>query len=194
MYEPNFRPAVAVATRRQVRPFWRRQFSVTATPAQRRFDLAFGFVMPVLCLVFDPIVFHEWLSHERGLLGEWRLYAYTISTLEMVALAAWLLGAGGGRGRPPAALGGVLLAGGVFSLVVGVLILPFSILGLLFFVGAFGVTPFPTAFVYLRNGWRAAAPCRSGDDMSWGDAAALAFGIFFALVMPALTQLTALSD
>ena len=195
MYEPNFRPAVAVATRRQVRPFWRRQFAETATPTQRRFDIAFGFVMPVLCLVFDPIVFREWFSHRPGLLGDWRLYAYTISALEMVALAAWLLGAGGGRGRPPAVLGGVLLAGGVFSLVVGVLIFPFSVLGLIFFfVGAIGFTPFPTAVVYLRNGWRAAVPGRSGDDMSWGDAAALSFGFFFALGMPALIHLKVLSD
>jgi hypothetical protein len=188
MYEPDFRPARADATR-QPGPFWRRQFSESVTPAQRRFDIAFGFVMPILCLVFDPVVFREWLSPEVELLGRWQFYAYTISALEMVALAAWLVGAGG-RGRPPAALGGMMLAGGVFSLVVGVLLLPFSLLGLVFFfVGALGFTPFFTAVVYLRNGWRAAKPGRSGDDMSWRDAAEFSFGFFLALGAPALARL-----
>ena len=188
MYEPNFRPAHE-ATRRQVRPFWRRQFAADVTPAQRRFDIAFGFVMPVLCLAFDPIVFRAWLSPEVELLVHWQFYAYTISALEMVALAAWLFRADG-AGRPPAALGGMLLAGGLFSLVLGVLLLPFSLLGLIFFfVGALGFTPLFTAVVYLRNGWRAANPSRSGDDMSWRDAAEFAFGFFAALGAPLLARL-----
>ena len=144
--------------------------------------------MPVLCFVFDPVVFHGWLSGEPGLLGPWQSYAYTISALEMVALAAWLSGAGGG-GRPPAALGGMMLAGGLFSLTVGLLILPLSLFGLLLIVGVFGFTPFCTAVVYLRNGWRAAAPGRSGDDMSWRDAAAFALGFGFALGAPLFAPL-----
>jgi hypothetical protein len=187
MYEPNFRPTGGVAPPRW-QGFWRRQFAEPATPAQRRFDVAFGLVLPVLCFVFDPIVFHEWLSDEPGLLGRWQFYVYTISALEMVALAAWLCKAGG-TGRPPAALGGMLLAGGVFSLALGVVLLPLSLLGLLVFVGVFGFVPFLTAVVYLRNGWRAADPDRSGDDMSWRDAAALAFGFVLALGAPALMWL-----
>ena len=192
MYEPNFRPAHA-PTRRQVRPFWRRQFGGQVTRAQRRFDIAFGFVMPVLCFVLDPIVFHKWLSYKPGfLLGRWQFYAYTISALEMVALAAWLSKASGG-GRPPALLGGMLIGGGVFSLVVGVLILPFSLVGLIyFFVGALGFTPLLTAVVYLRNGWRAANPGRSGDDMSWRDAVEFALGLVFALGAPVVLRLSTL--
>jgi hypothetical protein len=187
MYEPDFRPAHAVSTLRS-RGFWRRQFGAQVTPKQRRFDITFGFVMPVLCFVFDPIVFHRWLSYEPGLLGRWQFYAYTISALEMVALAVWLFKAGGG-GRPPAALGGMLLAGGVFSLVVGVVLLPFSLLGLIFFfVGVFGFTPFCTAVVYLRNGWRAANPGRSGDGLRAGAAAAFALGFVLALGAPALAK------
>jgi hypothetical protein len=189
MYEPDFRPAAAVDTGRQPRPFWRRQFAEGVTPAQRRFDVIFGFVMPALCFFFDPIVFRDGFGGELGLLSPWKFYAYTISALEMVALAAWLLRARG-RGRPPAALGGVLLAGGLFSLAVGVLILPFSLIGLLFFlVGALGFTPLFTAVVYLRNGWRAAAPGRSGDDMSWRDAAAFVSGIVLALGVPVFVWL-----
>ncbi len=187
MYEPDFRPARA-ATRRQGRPFWRRQFAADVTPAQRRFDITFGFVLPILCFVFDPIVFREWMSDRPGIFGHWQLYVYTVSALEMVALAAWLSKAVG-RGRPPAALGGMLLAGGLFSLVVGVVMLPISLLGLILLLGVFGFTPFFTAVVYLRNGWRAANPGRAGDDMGWRDAAAFAFGIVLALGSPALAWL-----
>ena len=189
MYELDSRPASAVAPRPS-QGFWRRQFGEQVTPKQRYFDITFGFVMPVLCFVFDPIVFRMWLSDEPGfLLGRWQFYAYTISALEMVALAAWLSGAAG-RGRPPAALGGMLLAGGLFSLAIGVVLLPCSLLGLgFFFVGVFGFTPFFTAVVYLRNGWHAANPGRSGDDMSWRDAAEFALGFVFALGAPVLVRL-----
>jgi hypothetical protein len=192
MYEPNFRPAHAATTPRP-RGFWRRQFGEQTTRAQRRFDLTFGIVLPVLCFVFDPVVFRGWLIGGEGFYGGWQTYAYAVSALEMVALAAWLFRAGG-AGRPPAALGGVLLAGGVFSLAVGVFILPLSLLGLVFYlVGAFGFIPFPTAVVYLRNGWRAADPDRAGYGLDALDLAALGFGFAFALAAPALTRLWTLS-
>lgn len=185
MYELDFRPA-SVPARRRLRPFWRRQFAESVTPAQRRFDITFGIILPVLCFVFDPIVFREWRTDGGGIYGRFQPYAYTVGTLEMVALAAWLLRAGG-AGRPPAALGGVLFAGGLFSLAVGMAILPFSLVGLFLFVGVFGFTPFPTAVVYLRNGWRAAALGRPNDDPTWREAAEFALGFVFALGAPALT-------
>jgi hypothetical protein len=165
------------------------------TQAQRRFDIMFGFVMPVLCFVFDPLVFHRWLSYKPGLFGRWQFYAYTISALAMVALAVWFFKASRGGGRPPAVLGGMLLAGGVFSLVIGVVLLPFSLMGLVFFlVGAFGFTPFFTAVVYLRNGWRAANPGRSGDGLRRHDAAAFALGFVLALGVPVVAWLSYLLD
>jgi hypothetical protein len=192
MYEPDFRPAPPGVDALAAPPawgFWRRQFAESVTPRQRHFDITFGIVLPILCLVLDPIVFREWDIEVGGFYRRWRSYAYTVSTLEMVALAAWLLRAGG-AGRPPAALGGVLVAGGIFSFVVGVAILPFSLLGLVFFfVGVFGFIPFPTAVIYLRNGWRAAALNRSNDDMTWREAAEFAFGFVFALGAPALARL-----
>ena len=187
MYEPDFRPACAVAARRP-QGFWRRQFGEQVTPKQRRFDVAFGFVLPVLCFVFDPVVFEGWLFGGPAFYQPLQSYTYTLSAMELVALAAWLFKFGA-AGRPPAALGGMLLAGGVFSLVLGVLMLPLSLFGLLFLVGVFGFTPFFTAVVYLRNGWRATNPGRSGDDISWRDAFAFAFGFVLALGAPALVRL-----
>ncbi|MCA1617756.1 MAG: hypothetical protein LC795_00265 [Acidobacteria bacterium] len=199
MYEPNFRHApleagaVAVATP-TVRGFWRRQFADAATPAQRKFDATFGIILPVLCFFFDPVVFREWHMEDGGIYERWQSYTYTVCTLEMVALAAWLLRPRGTAGLPPAALGGVLFAGGLFSLVVGVAILPLSLLGLIFLAGVFGFTPFPTAVVYLRSGWRAAALGRSNDDATWRNTVEFALGFVFALGAPALTRLWILFD
>jgi len=52
-------------------------------------------------------------------------------------------------------IGGVLLAGALFSFIVGVLILPLTFFGLVVLIGIVGFTPFVTAFVYLRTGIRA---------------------------------------
>src|SRR6059036_1217018 len=42
----------------EIRPrFWKRQFLGPATTPQIIFDVVFGIVGPVLCFVFDPVVF-----------------------------------------------------------------------------------------------------------------------------------------
>ena len=170
--------------------FWRRQFDDAPTPAQLKFDVTFGLVMPVLCFVFDPVVFKGGVINDRGLFDQYQLYAYTISALEIVALCAWLFAAGR-AGRRPAALAGMLLAGALFSFFVGFSILPYSLLGLLVIIGIFGFVPFLTAFVYLRNGWRAAGAVGCAGKGSPGlAAAALACGFFFALGAPAVAHVS----
>ncbi|MBV9927654.1 MAG: hypothetical protein JOZ96_21730 [Acidobacteria bacterium] len=174
--------------RRTVREFWRRQFGGAPTRAQRRFDVTFGVILPVLCFVFDPFVFSGRGEYGGGLYPQCQLYVYTLSALEMVALCAWLLFA---AGRRPAALAGVLFAGALFSFVVGLAILPFSLLGLLFIIGVLGFVPFLTAFVYLRNGWRAACSVsHAGVGLSSLTALAFAFGFFFALGAPAVARVS----
>lgn len=191
---------LSIAGVRYVRPhrtrrFWQRQFDDAPTEAQRRFDVTFGIVMPVVCLVCDPVVFKGGLVGGGGLYSEYGLYAYTISALEVVALCAWLFAAGR-AGRRPAVLAGMLLAGGLFSLVVGLAILPYSVIGLLFLlIGALGFIPFLTAFVYLRNGWRAAGAVGLAGRGSPGLAAtALACGFLFALGAPAAAHVSVKSE
>lgn len=178
----------------RTRGFWRRQFDDAPTKAQRRFDVTFGIVMPVVCLLCDPVVFRGGFVG-GGLYSGYALYAYTISALEIVALCAWLLAAGR-AGRRPAALAGMLLAGGLFSFVVGLAILPYSVIGLLFvLIGALGFIPFLTAFVYLRNGWRAAGAVGLAGRGSPGlAAAALACGFVFALGAPAAAHVSVKSE
>lgn len=187
---------LSIAGGRCVRPrvrqgFWRRQFDDAPTPVQRRFDVTFGIVMPVLCLVCDPVVFQGRLVGDGGIYSRYRLYAYTISALEIVALCAWLFAAGRAA-RRPAALAGMLLAGGLFSFLVGFAILPYSVFGLIILIGAFGFVPFLTAFVYLRNGWRALGAVGRAGHGSPGlaAAAALACGFLFAVGAPTFAHVS----
>ncbi len=135
--------------------FWRRQFSSSRTIPQLVYDVIFGIVLPILCFKFDPIVFSgRGAGTDIVPIAQFRSFVYLFSALSIVTLVVWLLtyralkSAGG-------IIAGVLLSGAVCSLLIGVLILPLSIIGLMFIIGALGFTPFFTAFVYLRNGVRA---------------------------------------
>lgn len=129
--------------------FWRRQFMPTTTGAQRTFDVIFGLIAPVLCFTFDPIVFRDGL--DRALFPEYQPYAYMVSGLEILLLVVWMVW---GRKLQPHTrmIGGMLISGALFSIVLGVIILPFSLLGLFLGIGIFGFIPFLTGLVYLRNG------------------------------------------
>ena len=170
--------------------FWRRQFADAPTRAQLRFDVIFGLVLPVLCFVFDPVIFQGGgeLVRGDGIYREARLFAYTASALEMATLACWLFVIR----RYPAwsrPAGGVMAAGALFSFALGVAILPFSVIGLLFVgIGALGFMPFVTALVYLRNARRALRLNRTNSPVRGGAGAAFAFGLAFALGTPAVAH------
>jgi hypothetical protein len=168
------------------RGFMRRQFDVRATRGQKIFDVLVGVALPLVCLYFDPVVFRS-TGFGRPLLGGYRMFAYAVIGLEVALLAAWLTF--GERVREwGAMLGGALMAGALFSLVVGVVLLPFSVIGLMFLVGALGFSPLLAAFVYWRNGRRA---LRASATRLEGTrrALALAFGATLALGAPAYAHL-----
>lgn len=54
-----------------------------------------------------------------------------------------------------AVLAGLFMVGAAISLIVGVVLFPLSLIGLIFFIGALGFTPLFAAFVYARNSFRA---------------------------------------
>jgi hypothetical protein len=157
--------------------FWERQFIQTKTSGQTRFDWAYGVVIPLLCVVADPIVFAD-----RGILTEYRPFAYLLSSASILAMAAWLLW--GDRLRWLAApIGGLFIAGSVISFLVGVILLPYSIIGLFFLIGFLGFTPLFAGFVYLRNGLRAIGVAESFmDEITVWKAAILT--AILALVIP----------
>lgn len=129
--------------------FWDRQFQQVATPRQRVFDWAYGVVIPLICVVADPIVFDH-----GGILGPYRPFAYVLSAVSILTMVAWLLW-GERIGWLAAPIAGLFVAGSFVSLVVGIAILPFSLLGLLILIGFLGFTPLFSSLVYLRNGVRA---------------------------------------
>lgn len=135
--------------------FWPRQFSKTITSRQKFFDLAVGAVIPILLLIFDPVVFRHTGLCVGPVLGGYATFGYLAIGLGSLTLAVWLLAAESRR-TLAAPVAGVLLAGALFAGGVGVALVPVSIFGLLTVgIGILGFFPFLTAFVYLRNGVRA---------------------------------------
>jgi len=133
--------------------FWKSQFVATRTPAQLVFDLAFGVIAPLACFAFDPIVFQGGFAGPP-LFPSYQPVVYLFSGIEIVLLCFWLVMDGG----PPLAnamIGSALLVAGVFCLLIGIVLLPYTLMGLLLGIGVFGFIPFVTATVYGRNGLRA---------------------------------------
>ena len=102
--------------------FWRRQFVPQVTWAQITFDVIFGIVGPILCFVFDPIVFRGGIG-DRPLLVDYKIYVYLFSGLEIMMLSFWLLARAGFQFWNDL-VGTGLYLGGVFCLTVGVVLLP----------------------------------------------------------------------
>lgn len=138
--------------------YWRRQFGVRSTSRQLIFDLVVGAVLPILCLLFDPIVFRD--SVFSAELPKLRIFAYVFIALQTLGLCLWLPF----RNRPTRAaawFAGIFFSGAMASLALGIAIFPLSVIGCVAaFVGVFGLTPFFTAFVYFRNAVRARAWAR----------------------------------
>lgn len=140
--------------------FWRRQFQPEATMSQYKFDWLFGVILPVICFYFDPIVFTGGID-DGDMLGAYKPFAYVLGYVSIMSMMAWLIW--GVRLRwLNSALAGLFAVGSVVSLAVGIYIAPISLVGLIVLIGALGLTPLFSAFVYLRNSVRA---YRSGKDV-----------------------------
>ena len=80
-------------------------------------------------------------------------------------------------------LGGLFLAGSVISLIVGIILLPFSLIGMFFLIGFLGFTPLFSSFVYLRNGVRAIKGSRL-DSQTWAVYRAVIIAALYSLIVP----------
>jgi hypothetical protein len=157
--------------------FWRRQFRQEPTRKQKVFDWAYGVAIPLVCVAADPIVFRQ-----HGLLGNYKPFAYLLSAVSILAMAAWLLW--GKRLRwLIAPVAGLFIAGSGVSMIVGIILFPFSLVGVLILIGFLGFTPLVSSFVYLRNGVRALVTSETflGSRVVWQWAL---LGAMFALVIP----------
>lgn len=134
--------------------FWRRQFGETVTRAQRRFDWIMGVAMPLVCFLFDPFMFRSSNDFGGGMLSKYTLPAYMLAFVSIVAMVAWLLW-GEKLKWLNGWLAGLFFAGSAVSLIVGTVLFPFSLIGIVLGIGLLGFTPLLASIVYLRNGVRA---------------------------------------
>ena len=162
--------------------FFRRQFSAVPTYAQKKFDWYLGVGLPIVCIAADPIVFRSWGPRSDGMLSEYTIFCYALSSVSILAMTAWLLwGSKLGELRP--FLGGLFLVAAAISTIVGVILFPFSLIGSIFLIGVLGFTPLFSGFVFLRNSFRALES--SAEDMPLKYVARAAMlAVIYALVVP----------
>jgi hypothetical protein len=132
-----------------------RQFQPPTTNAQLVCDVLFGVMAPILCFVFDPAIlrtsgFLSPFAPNEAFFPQFAAFVYIASGIEIMLLTAWLIW--GRRMQTATQLaGGILMAGALFSGLIGLILLPLSVTGLTIGIGVFGFVPFLTALVYLRN-------------------------------------------
>ncbi len=128
-------------------------FSSLPTNTQIKIDMIFGIILPLICIIADPIVFKDWggFTTRHGILSRYREFAYTFMAINIVTLLFYLVSK-----KNSLLMSGCFFAGGIFAFVLGLRILPLSLVGLLFYgMGLLGFTPFLSAFVYICNGIQA---------------------------------------
>lgn len=148
--------------------------------------------MPVVCVLFDPFVFKgsEAASLDFSLqasdfsnLQPPAYFAYPAIALQIAVMLAVLVV---GRFPPASAafLAGVLFLGMFVAGAIGIVLFPFSTLGLLLLIGMLGYTPLLTAWAYARRAgllWKQAETKRA-----WKWAVVLALvGFVAATAVPA---------
>ncbi|NQU26429.1 MAG: hypothetical protein HQ567_34520 [Candidatus Nealsonbacteria bacterium] len=121
-------------------------------------DLMGGVVLPCLCLWYDPFVFR---GNTGGVVPAALAAVPLAIVLQIVVLAFWLV-AGPWLGRFAATVAGVLWCGVIMAGLLGIVLLPMSLLGTLLAagVGLLGFVPFLTAVVFARNAVRATRQAR----------------------------------
>ncbi|MCU1264242.1 MAG: hypothetical protein JWM21_560 [Acidobacteria bacterium] len=166
--------------------FWARQFQPRGGKNQILFDVLFGAVGPILCFAFDPVAFRGGILG-KPLLGDYQTFAYLFSGFEILVLILWLSW-GARLDFLNNFVGGILVGGAIFCAVLGCLLVPYSLMGLVLVIGVLGFTPFITAFVYFRNGYRAfqSQGGLAADPLQGGS---LLLGCLLAFAMPVLLSI-----
>jgi len=141
------------------------QFGSQRTRRQVLFDFVVGVLLPIACVWFDPLVFQRGRSlrgssSDLALLEHFQTFAYGGILFEITLLSFWLIGANRLRNFS-GFFGGAFAAGAVAFIVLGIRILPYSIVGLVIGGGVLGFSLFLIAFVYARNSVQAFSIGRS---------------------------------
>ena len=145
--------------------FWLKPLSQEITSAQKVFDVIFGIILPIFCLILDPFIFKDINSSfppnvlgagyldglGAGYLRNIQVFAYISIGIGIFALI-FVLFFQVKSNLLNILLASVLSSVASISFLIGVFLLPISNQLLLFVVGILGFIPFTTAFVFFRNG------------------------------------------
>src|SRR5690606_25475138 len=89
-----------------------------------------------------------------AIFAAYKPFAYALSFASIMAMTAFLLWGERLRGLN-SLFAGLFLFGAIVSFLVGIILFPFSLLGLVLLIGALGFTPLLSSIVYVRNARRA---------------------------------------
>jgi hypothetical protein len=124
-----------------------------AMPRSPTLSILGGIVAPIACFALQPLLFLPGappVVPPLEFINVFWLFGYGVIGLEMLALAVWLA-IGNRLGAWNGLFAGVLFAGALFAGGLGLVLLPFSVLGLMLVIGLLGFVPFLTAVVYCVN-------------------------------------------
>lgn len=147
-----------------------------------------GIVAPLFCIALQFSLFREVVNDLPGLrfLNAYPFLNYGVVALEILTLVIWLT-LGDRVGRWGGFVSGILLAGSLFAGLLGLVLLPLSLIGLMAVIGVLGLVPLGTSFVFFRNGRRAfvLARTRTGYRLAL---VSLLFGAVLVFCLPGAIQ------
>jgi hypothetical protein len=177
-YDPEF------ARRPRTKAPGRRLAQVVDSP---EFAVVFGIAGPILCFSLKPLLISRYITLP-GLrfIDIFWLFGYSLIGLEIATMALWLR-RGDRLGVASGLAAGVLLVGALFAGGLGLCLLPFSAIGLMVGIGAFGFVPFLTSIAFFQAARRAfrqaETPSRGGK--AW---AAVLAGMLLVIGLPGAIQ------
>jgi hypothetical protein len=134
--------------------FFRRLSETDEDRTPERFDWLMGVILPLVCVAFDPGIFRSVFYSGSGVLGDYQIFAYVLGAVSIMTIIAWFLWDKRIGWLAPC-MAGTLFSASLVSLVIGILLFPFSILGMILIIGFLGFTPLFFSFVCFRTGMQA---------------------------------------
>jgi hypothetical protein len=121
-------------------------------------SIAFGIVGPLICFGLKPIILDDWVQREvpgLGFIGSYWIFCHAFVGLQVVTLAFWLW-RGDRLGSMTGVVTGVFLSGAVFAGGLGLVMFPFSLMGIAVNgIGLLGLVPLFTSITYFAHARRA---------------------------------------
>ncbi len=154
--EPDFVGPMPIEREPEVRA--KREISISAVDdyitsakvVSTRHRVVFGFLLPLICIYFDPFVFKTW-GNGPGVLGAFTLFAYGLSATTILSFVAWHFWGDRLGGNGNAAIAGLFYGASAISLLIGIFLFPFSLIGTVMVVGFLGFTPIAMSVLLFKS-------------------------------------------